>query len=83
VFEGSVESVELAFIVPASKIDTFRIFKRQVESSGLLSTHTRYGTHSTQNADQKRKNCWAQTKEQDQIHVYGLDMTSLGYPEGI
>jgi hypothetical protein len=78
-----VDSVELAFIVPLSKIDTFRITGSQVESSGLLNRHTRYGTGPTRDSSQMQKNRWTKTKEHDQIHIYGLDMTSMGYPEGI
>jgi hypothetical protein len=78
-----VDSVELAFIVPLSKIDTFRITGSQVESSGLLNGHTRYGTGPTRDSSQMQKNRWTKTKEHDQIHIYGLDMTSMGYPEGI
>jgi hypothetical protein len=78
-----VDYVELAFIVPLNQIDAFRIGQHQVESSGVLNSHTRYGTTPTDVAAQKHENRWTQTKEQDQIHIYGLDMISMGYPEGI
>jgi hypothetical protein len=78
-----VDSVELAFIVPSSKMNTFHIAKHQVVSSDLLNAHTRYGTAPTEDASQMHENRWTQTKEQDQIHIYGLDMASMDYPEGI
>lgn len=78
-----IDSVELAFIVPLSKIDTFRITGRQVEGSGLLSGHTRYGTGPTEDTSQMQKNRWTKTNEHNQIQIYGLDVASMDFPEGI
>ena len=78
-----VDSVELAFIVPLSKIDTFCITGSQVEGSGLLNGHTRYGTAPTRDSSQMQKNCWTKIKERDQIQIYGLDIKSMSYPGAI
>eukprot|EP00977_Amphora_coffeiformis_P028796 scaffold37104_cov183-Amphora_coffeaeformis.AAC.5 len=70
----TVHSVELTFTVP------FRVTASKVESSGLLSHFTRYGT-SQSVTGQTGNNRWTQGKEQDQIHVYGLDMSSMDYSD--
>lgn len=78
-----INSVEVAFIVPSSQIGSFRITRSQVEGSGLLSMHTRFGTPPTDDPEKRKTHCFTQTKEQEQIQVYGLDMTSMDYPVGI
>lgn len=79
----TVDSVEIAFIVPLSKINNFEVRKGQVESSGWLAHHTRYGTPTTQNIEEMNANRWLQHKEHQYISVYGLDMRSMGYPENL
>mmetsp|Transcript_31340 Transcript_31340/g.73538 ORF Transcript_31340/g.73538 Transcript_31340/m.73538 type:complete len:603 (-) Transcript_31340:170-1978(-) len=79
----TIDSVELGFIVPSKQDDTFRITAGKVEGSGLLNPYTRFGTPPTDNPTQKQENCFAKSREHDQIQVYGLNMTSMDYPDGI
>ena len=44
-------------------------------------SHSRLTFQNT--PEQKLKICWTQRKEEDQIHIYGLDMSSVDYPAGI
>jgi hypothetical protein len=79
----TIDSVELGFIVPSKQVDTFRITASKVERSGLLNPYTRFGTPPTDDPTQKQENCFAKNREHDQIQVYGLNMTSMDYPDGI
>jgi hypothetical protein len=59
-----VASIEIGFIVPTAELDKFRITHAQVTGAGLLNTVPVYpGVDAT---------TWQQSKEQDQIVVYGL-----------
>jgi hypothetical protein len=61
-----VASIEIGFIVPTAELDKFRITHAQVAGAGLLNTVPVYpGVDAT---------TWQQSKEQDQIVVYGLDI---------
>jgi hypothetical protein len=60
-----IASIEIGLIVPATELDEFKITHAHVTGAGLLDAFPVYAA-----ADKTK---WAQSKEQDQIVVYGLD----------
>ena len=61
-----IASIEIGFVVPATELDKFKITHAQVTGSGLLNAFPVYAV-----ADKMK---WKQSKEQEQIVVYGLDI---------
>ena len=57
----TIDSVEVAFIVAPSQVDSFRITPSNVHGSGLLNSYTRYGTAPMEDDSHKRINIAGRT----------------------